>query len=328
MKQNTTYRSRWQTVAALMALMLMTACSQDEIIPTAEVRIPIRLTARLGEVTRSANDSQNDFFDENTFMTIYPYKSTSPYTTADPVLGSAFANPGIDYHTHTAVNKTNVLVSNMADPAYPSSGNATLVGVHPVIGSTTFTGSHPNHTFTIKSDQSAPADYKVSDLMVATRSSAKTDDAINLPFYHKLAKVSVTFHSAAGTPNISKVEVLGIQPSVSVNVNTAAVGTATGAAINVALYNNVTGTNATTTVSAVVPAQPQKASGTAFLRFTFAGGGTITWSLDASLTLTAGNHYQYELQVGLLNIGTIQTTITDWQADGSDETSQQHTVYV
>ena len=328
MKQNTTYHTLWQTAAALALLLLPMACSPEENVAIEEVRQPIRLTAQVGTVTRSANDSQNDCFDENTFMTIYPYQSTSPYTTAGPVLGAAFSSPGIDYHTHAAVNKKNELVSAMADPAFPSTGNATLVGIHPVIGSTTFSGTYPNHTFTVKSDQSAPADYKVSDLMAASASSPKTDAAINLQFSHKLAKVSVTFRSAAGTPNISKVELLSILPSVSVNVNTAAVGTATGTSTNIALYNNTTGTNAETTVSAVVPAQTAKSSGTAFLRFTFAGGGTITWSLDASLTLTAGNHYQYDLQVGLLNIGVLNTTVTDWQADGSTETSQQHTVYV
>ena len=315
----------------LLVVCLFVGCGQDVGDNKVDVQ-PIKFSASTNSVlTRSANDSQNSGFDENTYVTIYPYKGTST-TLADPVYGAAFSSNGINYHTgNITTGVTRELLSTIPDPSYPNenSGQVTIVGVHPVIGSANFSGSTPTYTFTVSTDQSTAAAYKLSDLMTAKTTANRSENAIGLNFYHKLAKVTVTFHPNAGTPKICKVELLSITPSITVNVQTATVGaTASGTSTNIICYNNAEGTTEETSVSAVMPVQAQKASGTAFIRFTFYGGGSIVWNLDHNLTLSAGNHYSYDLKVGLKTVGVLNTTVTDWVTDGSIETETDHTVQV
>lgn len=328
-----TYYHRRSTVLLLLATFLFVNCSQGlEEDKDEDAIYPIRLSASMiNATTRSVNDSQNSMFGVNTYVTIYPYKGTGTVLT-DPVYGSAFPATGIDYHTSAPdENSKNELLSTIPDPSYPNenSGQVTIVGIHPVIGSETFAGSPPSYTFTVKQDQSTAASYKLCDLMTAKTISNRSESAIDLRFYHQLAKVTITFTSVSGTPNICKVELLTMKPSVTVNVQTSVVGTtASGNDTDIICYNNIDGTNVETSVSALIPAQSAKVAATPFIRFTFFGGGSIVWDLTDAVTLTAGHHYQYNLSVGLKAVGVLNTTVTDWTADGSSETGTDHTVEV
>lgn len=329
MKHSPTYRPFGPTALGLLAALLFSGCQQTD--DRTASRQPIRFSAQtVAAVTRSANDSQNDCFDEGTHVTVYPYKGTTT-TLTDPVYGAAFPANGIDYQTVDRLSgNIYTLSSTVPDPSFPqdNGGKVTIVSVHPRVSETTYTGSTPSYTFTVRADQSAPADYKASDLMVVKKEATQTADAIPLQYSHRLAKVSITFQSDAGTPKVCKVEILRVKPSVTVNVQTAAVGTASGTDTDIVCYNTAEGTTALTTVSAVVPAQTAKAAGTAFVRFTFFGGGSISWPLVEAVTLAAGKHYQYNLRVGLKSVGTLNTVVTDWNADGSAETSTEHIVEV
>ena len=332
MKTLHTYYHRRSLVLLLLATFLFVNCSQGMEDKDEDTIYPIKLSASMiNATTRSVNDSQNSMFGVNTYVTIYPYKGTGTVLT-DPVYGSAFPATGIDYHTSAPdENSKNELLSTIPDPSYPNenSGQVTIVGIHPVIGSETFAGSPPSYTFTVKQDQSTAASYKLCDLMTAKTKSNRSESAIDLHFYHRLAKVTITFTSVSGTPNICKVELLTMKPSVTVNVQTSVVGTtASGNDTDIICYNNIDGTNVETSVSALIPAQSAKVAATPFIRFTFFGGGSIVWDLTDAVTLTAGHHYQYNLSVGLKAVGVLNTTVTDWTADGSSETGTDHTVEV
>ena len=66
------------------------------------------------------------------------------------------------------------------------------------------------YAFTVAADQSAAADYKKSDLMVAAAQSAPTENAVALNFHHALSKVALTVDNQIAGTTVSQLEFCGV----------------------------------------------------------------------------------------------------------------------
>ena len=63
--------------------------------------------------------------------------------------------------------------------------------------SSSYTSAH-NLNFTVKSDQSSEADFRASDLMVASTGAKPSDAAVTLPFKHRMAKLEISVDNRSG----------------------------------------------------------------------------------------------------------------------------------
>lgn len=180
-------------------------------------------------------------------------------------------------------------------PYYPAgSQNIDIVAYYP---------ASAGATFTVASDQTADADYKASDLMfAAVTNQAKTNEAVNLAFSHKMAKLCVNISAGSGVSSISSVSILNVKPTVSFNQATGAVGEATGTATSIAMSNEG---------AAVIPAQTIDGG----LLSIVTDKGTATY-IVASKAFDAGQLYTLNITVNLRAIGTT-TAITGWTSEGT-----------
>ena len=79
--------------------------------------------------------------------------------------------------------------SDFAKVLFPESGGVDAIGVYPD------TYDFSKTTFSVKTDQSSYANYRASDLMIATATSDAASGAISLNFEHKLAKLIVKLNT-------------------------------------------------------------------------------------------------------------------------------------
>ena len=175
------------------AVISLNACADYVDVEDVEGK-PIRLAAgRAFDPTRAATDIQGPVFEAGEKVNVF-IKGTSS-TQTDAV---AIGDYPTEFTTSAAVNDKNELT--------PPSGETP----HYLIGSSseiTVTAAYPNTVvstttdFTVKYDQTSDDDYKASDLMlVKPVTHSKSDEIINLPFQHKMAKLII---SAIGDPGIT-----------------------------------------------------------------------------------------------------------------------------
>jgi len=175
------------------AVISLNACADYVDVEDVEGK-PIRFVAgRAFDPTRAATDIQGPVFEAGEKVNVF-IKGTSS-TQTDAV---AIGDYPTEFTTSAAVNDKNELT--------PPSGETP----HYLIGSSseiTVTAAYPNTVvstttdFTVKYDQTSDDDYKASDLMlVKPVTHSKSDEIINLPFQHKMAKLII---SAIGDPGIT-----------------------------------------------------------------------------------------------------------------------------
>ena len=84
-------------------------------------------------------------------------------------------------------------LANTGDAIYFGDGSATITAYHPY--NLAWSGTDKTEAFSVALDQSTNFGYLSSDLLWATASSSKTEDAVALKFAHKLAKINITLTS-------------------------------------------------------------------------------------------------------------------------------------
>ena len=84
------------------------------------------------------------------------------------------------------------------------------------------TATLTDYSFAVKADQRAAANYTGSDLMLAKKSSAPTESAVELAFSHALSKVVITVTNSVPETTVSKVEFEGVATAAKVNLSTGA----------------------------------------------------------------------------------------------------------
>ena len=158
-------------------------------------------------------------------------------------------------------------------------------------------------SFTVAADQIADEDYKASELLFATVTDlAKQDEAVELAFTHKMAKMCVNVTAGDGVNSIKGISVLNVRPTVSFNQATGEVGEATGEPISIAMSNNG---------AAVIPAQTIDGD---ILAIETDKGTAVFVAND--IVFEAGYRYTANITVNLQAVGTT-TAITNWTSTGA-----------
>ena len=265
---------------AAAAMTLLTACTQDEIVPTAN-RVPVKLAYTTIDATET-RAAQN--LNEGTFAT-------------DEAIKVRISNTGLNTWTDYAFTTAAEGAMTAPDPApyYPAGEqNIDIVAYYPATAGT---------SFTVATDQTADASYKASDLMFASKTNqAKQAEAVELAFSHKMAKLCVNITAGQGVTSITGVSVLNVKPTVSFDQATGTVGDASGTATRIAMSNNG---------AALIPAQTIEGN----LLSIVTDKGTATYSVS-SKTFEAGYLYTLNITVNLREVGT-STAITNWNAGGT-----------
>ena len=300
--------------ATLSQLLLFTGCA-DTLAPEDVEGKPIRLTAgHAYDVTRAATDIQGPVFDAGEKINVF-IKGTSATETTPISIG----NYPTEFTTSAASGSYNELT--------PPDGQTP----HYLIGSNsqvTITAAYPNtvvsttETFTVKDDQTTDDNYKASDLMmIAPITHVKSNEVINLPFEHKMAKLII---SAIGDPGVTMDGTItlgsttdagngtGIYRSVNIAVENGDFKTALNYDTNTGLSNS--GSIVMTNGGAVL-IPPQKVTTADFIVVTghTTADPTTRKCRFAILnkTFKAGMTYKLTLAIGPDNFNTPET-ITGW----------------
>lgn len=199
-------------------------------------------------------------------------------------------------------------LSNIGDEIYYGNGTATITAYHPYNSAWTST----SHTFSVSTDQSVEANYLASDLLWATNSSSKTEEAVSLTFAHKLAKINVTLESD-DIEDLSgaSIYICGTNIKTDFNPTTGALSDATTTNIE-EIKAGVTTSDAHTASAIVVP-QTIKA-GTQFIRIAH-GDKVYYYKLGSEdKELKAGYSCNYTLKVKdrEISLELKSANITNW----------------
>ena len=168
-------------------------------------------------------------------------------------------------------------------------------------------GAVKAYPFEVAADQSAIANYKKSDLMVAAAKSAPTEDAVALNFHHALSKVAITIDNQIANTTVSKLEFCGVALGAAVDLETGAVSGVSSEKKDVVA--NATGSG---WQLLIVPqtAQPE-------VRVTLSSGANYLFKLDNAFTFSAGKKATANLVVKEAAAVTFTFEVVDWDDEPS-----------
>jgi len=318
----------------LMAMGLLTACNTIDDASCGDCRKSIVVTASGSDVsgvvsTMRAADGQYESttgFDGTEQVQLYLYNSDYPTN----ILSGTY-----DVGTPDATYKKSVLTyASGTELLYPveqtNSGTPafTLYGVYPATSATSHTVKY-NQTNTADAPEEPEeyvtyggnSNYKASDLMYASgsltwTSSDDKDNARNLQFNHKLAKLKLTIVKAAEIGTVNSVMMVNTKRKVSVTpaYNGLTLGTPTTATADedgdyILLSDGEESSDAQQTYTyccIFVPATWTDAN----LIEVVADGGTATFK--TTKTFVGGTEYQLTLNLDPTALNAT-ATIDDWQ---------------
>ena len=297
------------------AALTMVACSNDESESNAVAQSDvISFTAGMANdgVTRAAVDIQGAAFDENEDIRLE--MTAAGYEAKNAVYTTAAADG-------EGKNALTIKDGSIAF-TWPATGTVAIKAFYPYVdlegtdNDIIITSTTPD--FTVKTDQSTPANYKKSDLMYSNNITAqvKQAGAVGLNFNHALTKIIVNLIAGTG---VEASDITGCTVKVHAK-KTATISSgvcadptdeteaATGDAVEITM-----GTGANNAAIIV----PQKYAVDAdFITITTAGNHSKTYKLTAAKKFLAGKKYTYNLTVGMETITLQSTTISDWTTDG------------
>lgn len=203
---------------------------------------------------------------------------------------------------------------------YPMSGNnIDFFAVHPYASAASLDNEL---SVTIASDQASDNNYLQSDLLYASKANVvRSKNSVLLNFAHKLSKLEFTIKKGdeAELTDLSKVSVLGVKPSTSINLTNGALGAATGAATDV-VVRGVRGAAAGETelggMDAIIVPQTI-AQGVKLFEIKI---GTVNYYYQTTEALSFLEGKKYNLQLTIKQTGIeITSVITDWTDGGTIE---------
>lgn len=345
-------------LTTLTVILTQTACSNEQAETVKAVK-PILFSAAMQQpVTRAGvyvGDVQNTAFVENEVVDVFikEHGGTS-MTYAQPIYykGTTARDDEVDGKVYYALgdprNSSNVQLT-AADVAWPNDNNGIDIwAFHPTGAVTNLSAAN---TFSVKSDQSTNANYRLSDLMAAERTNvARQDERVQLTFTHLLSKVIVTLKgdrslninhegwrdgATEGQQRAAQIEannrlvgarvdLMSIKPTTSItSPNT--IATASGSA------NVYVGTIATTTelvdaddaasawqIACIIPPQTI-AAGASMLKITMADGGVLYYKPTAPCTFTSGHVNTYNITVHAKEMTLTGSTIDPWTVGDTDQ---------
>ena len=287
-------------MAALAATVAMTSCNKNDEVPANNDGKIVLSSANLA--SRSvAQDLQLTQFENNEKIGVFINENAASPTTTYP--------QPLEY----TANGTGGMTPG-TQPYFPQSGNGVNINAfYPYTAAESLTASK---AFNIKTNQSANADYKASDLMYGVPLSnpvARTTGNVQLIFNHLLSKIDIELTSGDGNPTIAgaTVKLKGIKPQTTFNPLTGAIAAAEGGATDITV---MTATSSLKGSAIIVP--QAIAQGAAFIEVTLPAGGVLTHKLDEATTFEGKKQYTYKIRVNLTKL-TVTSTINAWSPVGS-----------
>ena len=279
------------------ALLLLMSCSQDSLTGENEksgVAINVTTAVTEGEGTRAATHVQEAQFDAG--ESFYVYFADNKATVANAKF------------TTSDANGSTVLAASSTQPFFANGENSvTLHAYYPE------TVTESSTSFSVLDDQISDANFKLSDLMYATKEISRSGVSVTAPllFTHKLAKIVVVVQAAAGISNITNVSIINGYRTIDITNGTAcALGTGLSDAITVSspitLYDDATGT---TSVSSAAMLPPQAVSGN-FIKITTASDGDAIYNV--AKTFVSGHSYTVVLNLSKAGLARTLGVTSDW----------------
>ena len=290
--------------AIAAATVMMTSCNNDDEVIDNNAPVEIRLSSANLASRGVAQDLQLTQFENNEKIGVFINENAASPTTTYP--------QPLEY----TANGTGGMTPG-TQPYFPQSGNGVNINAfYPYTAAESLTMPK---VFNIKTDQSANADYKASDLMYgvpAANPVARTTGNVQLTFNHLLSKIDIELTSGDGNPTIvgATVKLKGIKPQTTFNPLTGSIAVAEGGATDIMVMT----TDALLKGSAIIVPQAI-AQGAAFIEVTLPAGGVLTHKLDAATTFEGKKQYTYKIRVNLTKL-TVTSTINAWTPAGGTTT--------
>ena len=213
------------------------------------------------------------------------------------------------------------VLKNEGDDVYWGTGEAAIKAYHPYRASSWNTDG--TFTFYVNSDQSENSEYLASDLLWASTSATKTNNAIPLIFEHKLSKVDVTL-SSEDVEDLSgaSIYICGTKKAVTFNPETGSLST-----ISSSVGDIKAGITTTEKFSASAVIVPQTvANNTKFIQVVL-GGKTYAYTLASGGEFKSGHSYSYTLVLKekLVKMTASSLKISNWKNNDCGEVDADET---
>jgi hypothetical protein len=288
------------------ALLLLTACTNGDENQTAngqqqEDGIPIMLQAGVKQMTRAANDIQNGVFEKGATINIYLKEIT---------IGAQSVTTKYSDMVYTTTNYTGALSpQNNIYPYFPTNGRGiTVLAMYPssVVKKT-------STSFTVESDQKSSANYKLSDLMVATDTIPAPDPAMRtLQFQHMMSKITIKIVSGTGSPDIdnSQVTLYNIKRKITFDGATGTLG-----ALDDELGTVAVSDDCSTAQSCIIP--PQDIDPCRFFRIRLKNKDVIYYYNTQTLNFLSGHEYKFVITINQNGLD-VSYTVGTWENEEND----------
>lgn len=281
------------------AALTLAACTGDELLdkPNAPgAQVELRLTSGLEVQTRAAHG-----FDTQLKEGEKVHVWVDDATTDEPL-----------YSSNTLTAGNDGALTGGETMYFPATCNsASIYAIHGNFAENTdytnFWGAEQTHTV-MQDQRSDGRGYAQSDLVYCKLSNVSRNGnptTVGLTFEHLLSKVEVVLVQGAGSPTISKVEILNTKleakftPSKTGETITV---TASGTENPIEIDNDLSDVNE----AVIVPQTLRK--GTEFIRITITGGEKLVYKLPADKTFKPGEKYRFTITVekGNLIVKTVE----------------------
>ena len=291
-------------MAALMAAVAFTACSSDETDLTQQVEQgrAINLTSQMVP-TRAASELQTTAV------------STQVKVGAFGVTGTNIISNGNNNQYTVESDATLSATQNMIWPDATSTVN--IYAYAPYQTGWTYNAAN---SFSVKTDQSADADYLASDLLYDKASSTQTTEAIPLGFTHKLSRINVTVKKsseATATLNGASVYITNTCTATTLNPSTGELASTPSTVNNIKIGTLSAEPTAEGTTLYGITVPQQLAANTKLVKIVTAEETpkTLVAKLGSDATLQSGKSYNFTANVGSgmeveLTLGSV--TLTGW----------------
>lgn len=209
---------------------------------------------------------------------------------------------------------------------YPTEEGAT-VGIYAYAPyNSAWTGKlNEAQTFTVKTDQTADADYLASDLLYGTpqdNAVAASENAVPVQFKHKLTKINLAFDTDEYEGDLAgaKVSLVNVYTQTTINLSDGTLGTsAQQADITVA---EVSGDASSFKASAIIVPQDIAADAD-FVRVELADGTIVTAKLKDVVAFETAKKYTYTVKFNgsgdQVEISVSLSTVLDNWEDGNED---------
>ena len=280
------------------AVLILAACSKEEIPDNPGAQVELRLTSGLEVQTRGAHGLDTQV-KEGEAVHVW---------VDDATTGKSL------YSNNTLTAGSDGALTGGETMYFPATGNsASIYAIHGNFAENTdytnFWGAEQTHTV-MQDQRSDGRGYAQSDLVYCKLSNVSRNGnptTVGLTFEHLLSKVEVVLVQGAGKPTISKAEILNTRLNATFTPDKTD-GTVTVTASGTTGENPIEIDNDLSDVNEAVIVPQTLKKGTEFIRITTPDGDKLVYSLPADKTFKPGEKYRFTITAenGNLIVKTVE----------------------